>query len=109
VNFMQIPLTSDPDQNFICTIPVDNKNITLKLRVRFNTAGNYWTLSIMDPKTGNSILDNIPLVTGTDILGQYEYLNLGSAAIINVGNSTMDSPDSTNLGTDFILIWGNTL
>jgi len=109
---MIIPLTTDPDQNFICTIPVDGKNLTLKLRVIFNTAANYWVMSITDPKTNKLILDNIPLLTGeypaADLLGQYKYLGLGSATIVNVGNRTMDSPDSTNLGSDFLLLWGDT-
>lgn len=109
---MIIPLTNNPDQNFITTIPVDGKNLTLKLRISFNTAANYWVLSITDPKTGKLILDNIPLLAGeypaADLLGQYKYLGLGSATIVNVGNNSMDSPDSTNLGSDFLLLWGDT-
>ncbi|HWQ41895.1 MAG TPA: hypothetical protein VN456_07650 [Desulfosporosinus sp.] len=105
----KIPLTSAPSQSFKCTIPVDGKNITLKLNVRFNTAANYWVMSISDPKTEKYILDGIPLLTGTDILGQYAYLGLGSASILNIGNNTMDSPDSTNLGTDFILVWSDSV
>ena len=113
MSFMIIPTTNDPDQSFITTIPVDGKNLTLKLRIRFNTAANYWVMSIADPKTGTLLLDNIPLLTGgypaADLLGQYKYLGLGSATIINVGNSTMDSPDSSSLGTDFLLAWGDTV
>lgn len=108
-----IPLTSDPDQKFNCTIPIDGKNVTLSLSIRFNTAGNYWVLSISDPKTGALILDSIPILTGkypsANILGQYEYLRLGSACIIKSGNSSSDYPDSTNLGTDFLLVWGDTV
>lgn len=108
-----IPLTSDPDQVFKITIPVDGKNLKLKLRVKFNTAANYWTMSIYDAASNELILESIPLLTGAypagDILGQYRYLGLGSATIINTGDSTMDSPDSTNLGTDFLLAWGDTV
>ncbi|GAB6170544.1 hypothetical protein JCM15765_03970 [Paradesulfitobacterium aromaticivorans] len=113
MGYVVIPLTNEPNQNFITTIPVDGKNITLKLRIRFNSAGNYWMMSITDPKTGSLILDGIPLLSGeypaADLLGQYKYLGLGSAAIVNAGNSSMDSPDSTNLGTDFLLVWGDTV
>lgn len=112
MSFKIIPLTSDPDQTFKITIPVDEKNLKLKLRVKFNTAANYWAMSIYDSASNSIILESIPLLTGAypagDILGQYSYLGLGSATIINVGNSTMDSPDSTNLGTDFLLAWGDT-
>ena len=111
MSFKIIPLTSAPDQSFKCTIPVDGKNLKLKLRVRFNTLANYWVMSIYDSASNALILDAIPLLTGSypagDLLGQYKYLGLGRATIVNVGNSTMDSPDSTNLGTDFLLAWGD--
>lgn len=113
MSFKIIPLTSNPDQSFKITIPVDGINLKLKLRVRFNTAANYWVMSIYDAASNSLILESIPLLAGAypagDLLGQYKYLKLGSATIINVGNSTMDSPDSTNLGTDFLLAWGDTV
>ena len=112
MSYYVIPLTSDPDQKFDCTIPVDGKNISLSLRVRFNTAGNFWVLTIADPRTKVIILDSIPLLTGrypaADILGQYKHLKLGSACIIKAGESSLDYPDSTNLGADFVLVWGDT-
>lgn len=113
MSYVVIPLTPDPDQRFNCTIPIDGKNITLSLRLRFNSAGNYWVMSIYDPKTAVNILDSIPILTGDypagDILGQYRYLGLGSACVIKAGDSANDYPDSTNLGTDFVLVWGDTV
>lgn len=113
MSFKIIPLTSDPYQSFITTIPVDGKNLKLKLGISYNSAGEYWTMSITDPSTGNLILDGIPLLTGgypaSDLLGQFRYLGLGSASIVNVGNGSIDSPDSTSLGTDFLLAWGDTV
>jgi len=113
MSFKTIPLTPSPDQTFKITIPVDGKNLKLKLRVRFNSAANYWVMSVYGASSNTLILDSIPLLTGKypagDLLGQYRHLGLGSATIINTGNSMMDSPDSTNLGTDFILTWGDTI
>lgn len=106
-----IPLTSAPNQSFVTTIPVDGKNLKLKLGISYNTAADYWVMSIYDVASNALILDAIPLVAGdypaADLLSQYEYLGLGSAAIINVGDVSMDSPNSTNLGTDFLLVWGD--
>ena len=102
-----IPLTNEPDQIFTTTIPVNSKNLKLKLRVRLNTAGDYWIMTISDAKTNAVILDDISLLTGINLLGQYKYLGLGSAAIVNVGSSTMDSPNSSSLGKGFLLIWGD--
>lgn len=109
MGYSKIPLTTAPNQEFICTIPVDNKNITLKLGLRFNSVANYWVMSISDPKTNKFILDGIPLLTGGDLLEQYRYLGLGSAFILNRGDSSMDSPDSTSLGSNFVLVWGDTV
>jgi len=112
-SYVVIPLTSDPDQTFNCTIPVDGKNIALSLRLRYNTAANYWVLTIADPKTGVVILDSIPILTGdypaADILGQYKYLGLGSAGVLKMGGCVTDYPDSISLGTDFVLVWGDTV
>ena len=110
MNYVEIPLTTDPNQNFIITIPVDNKNITLSLFIRFNSIGNYWVMQVKD-KSGNILIDSLPLITGDypagDLLGQYQYLNIGSATLIKTGSSAQDNPNSTNLGSDFILVWGD--
>ncbi|MDQ7094222.1 hypothetical protein REC12_11540 [Desulfosporosinus sp. PR] len=111
MSMMIIPTTSDPDQSFVTTIPVDGKNLKLRLRIRYNNVAGYWVMSISDPNTNALILDNIPLLAGgypaADLLEQYSYLGLGSACIVNVGNSSMDSPDATTLGSDFLLAWGS--
>lgn len=113
MSYVVIPLTSEPDQSFDCVIPVDGRNIALSLRLRFNTSANYWVLTIADPKTKVVILDSIPMLTGdypaADILGQYTYLRLGSACIVKAGNSSLDYPDDLSLGTDFVLVWGDTV
>lgn len=101
----KIPLTLDPDQNFKCTVPISGKNLSLFFRIRFNTVAKYWTISVSNSK-GEILVDNIPLVTGVDLLGQFAHLGLGSAVVAKTGKSTMDSPDDTNLGTEFVLLWG---
>lgn len=106
-----IPLTADPDQQMIITIPVDGGNITYNLRFRYNTVGDYWWMTISDPDTDVPVMDAIPLVTGNypsaDLLGQYAYLALGTAGIINTGDTAGEIPDDTNLGTAYQLLWGD--
>lgn len=109
-NYSIIPLTTDPDQQMTVTIPVNGQNLTLRLRVRYNSQANYWVMTVQD-KYGNVLLDSIPLLVGqypaADILGQYQYLELGSACLVNLGNTSQDSPDDTSLGTSFALAWGD--
>lgn len=107
MSYYEIPLSNDPDQNFQCTIPVDYKNLTLYFRIRYNTEAEYWVMSLYD-SNGNILIDTIPLLQG-NVLSQYKYLGIGSAYIVNASNVPTDRPDDTNLGTEFKLIWGDTV
>ncbi len=106
-----IPLTTDPNQTFQTTLTVDGKNITLTFDLRYNEEAGCWIMGIEDAD-GNLLLDSVPLVPGkypaANILAQHAYLGIGSAYIINTANSSADHPDDTNLGTDFVLVWGDT-
>lgn len=110
-NFFKVPLTTSPNQTFSVTIPVNGANKSLILNIRYNNIASYWTMSVIDKITGKILIDSLPLITGDypsgDLLGQYEYLGLGSASIIKAGNVSNDYPDDTNLGTDFVLVWGD--
>lgn len=110
-NYYEIPLTIDPNQNFNVTIPVDGRNLKLNLNIRYNTQGNYWWMTIN--QNGATLLDGIPLVVSdypaADILEQYRYLGLGSAFVLNISQVQGDNPDNTNLGVDYLLIWGDTV
>ena len=109
----KIPLDNSPNQNFQTTLTVDGRNITLNFHLSFNETAGYWVMTIIDPLTGSIILDSIPLVTGQypagNMLEPHSYLGIGSAFLINISGSPMDFPDDTNLGTDFVLLWGDTI
>lgn len=104
-----IPLTTDPDQTFTVTVPLNNKNIDLMFRLRYNTEAKYWCLSITD--ASEMLIDSMPLLTGnypaSNLLEQYDYFGIGMAMILKNGNLSTENPDDTNLGTDFVLVWGD--
>jgi hypothetical protein len=106
-----IPLTVSANQTFSVNLTVDGNALTLNLAIRFNSMSGYWVLSIYD-QTGNIILDSIPMITGWypagNILGQYGYLRIGSAFLLNQGTDNSDYPGTTDLGTGFQLLWGDT-
>jgi len=110
-NYVLIPLTNDPNQNFTVTIPIDGENRTLTLNINYNSIASYWTMSVVDKKTDTLLISSVPLITGSypaaDLFLQYKYLGLGSAIILKTGTLLMDYPDNTNLGTDFVLAWGD--
>ena len=109
-----IPLSNLPNQSLTATISINGQNITLNLKFSYNQQAQYWVMTILD-QHNNMILDSIPLLCSQppaqDLLGQYQYLGIGSCFIMNVGNSTLDSPNDQVgvLGQEFVLIWGDSL
>lgn len=105
-----VPLTTQPLQTFEIPLSIDGNTVRLNLTIRYNEMANYWVMTIAD-QYGNMLLDSIPLITGTwpaaNILSQYQYLNIGSCYVINLGNNPNDYPDDTSLGGDFVLVWSD--
>lgn len=100
----EITLSADPNQKYTVAVPGDKRNIEFIITQSFNEQANYWTISIYD-KTGTPIVMDVPLLTGQDLLEQYQYLNIGSLYVINYGDSTIENPDSKNIASNFKLLW----
>ena len=68
-----------------------------------------WQLGVSDVN-GNLLVSSVPLITGlypsANLLAQYQYLNIGSAYLLNTGNATVDFPGPNNL-SQFSLLWGD--
>jgi len=109
-----IPLTSDPNQTFRCTIPIEGNNLTLLFKLRYNSESEYWAMTLTDGQTNEMLVDSVPLLAGeypaANLLEQYAYLNIGSAVIVKMNpDAEGANPGPDNLGTDFKLIWSDTL
>ena len=106
-----LPITSAPNQQFNATLQVDGVPLTLNFNILWNSMSGYWVMTIFDA-FGNLLVDSIPLLTGwypaANLLAQHIYLKIGSAFIINSGNSESDYPGQTDLGTAFTLVWDDT-
>lgn len=107
-----IPLIPNTNQTLTCTLPIDGKNIALKFSFTYNTVGKYWFMSVGDAARG-MLLDSVPLVVGqypaADLLEQYRYLGIGSAVIVPTSSIATGIPEESNLGTDYVLVWGDTI
>jgi len=107
-----IPLNSSPNQSFVANLTINGVSLQLNLSINFNEIAQYWTLGIADVNN-NIILASIPMLTGSfpsaNLLGQYQYKRIGSAYLLNVSNggTNLDYPNGQDLGTDFILLWGD--
>lgn len=77
----------------------------LTIQLSFKEVPGYWLISITN-KAGNMLLCNVPLLKGGNLLAQYGYLDLGYLTVVEVNPTGKDYPGPEQLGTDFILIWG---
>ena len=133
-----IPLSTSPSQSLTLQLTVDGKPLILNIVIKYNEMAQYWILTIKDA-ANNLLVDSVPVLTGNypaaNILGQQQYLGIGSWYIVNVSNlklevgsetgygqgffgsgpyggslaeSGFDYPDDNNLGTDFQLWIGDT-
>lgn len=106
-----IPLTVAPNQSFVCQLTVDAEPLTLGFTLNYTDMSGYWQMAVYD-SVGNLIVANVPLITGwypdANLLGQYGYMRIGSAYLLNTGNASTDYPDASNLG-QFSLLWSDTV
>jgi hypothetical protein len=99
-SIFQIPLSAKPLKE---TISLNGVNYGLALR--WNNISNNWILDIYT-SGGDKLITGIPLITGTDLLGQFQYLDIAKQAVILAvtdpfGSSHIDDvPSKTNLGID---------
>lgn len=91
---LEIPLQANHQQ-----LQVVLAGVIYTLVVRWNQPSQCWIMSVFD-NSSNPILQGIPLVTGLDLLGQFEYLALGAAGqfIVQTDHDTFNVPTFTNLG-----------
>lgn len=107
-----IPLDSTPDQEFNVTVEVSGISIPLFLHLRYNTEGEFWKMDVMDGRDHKMLIAGVPFLTGeypaADILAQFQHLGIGSALIIEATDQTAEEiPGLFDLGTDFVLVWGD--
>jgi hypothetical protein len=107
-----IPLDNSPNQTWQVTVSINGIVQTFFVLLDYNEIAEYWVMSVFDSNQ-NPLLNDVPLVTGLNLLRQYQYLGIGSLYLLNVSSSTnpvtseVDYPDNTNLGTTYQMIWSD--
>jgi hypothetical protein len=104
-----IPLTNDPNQTFSVQLVVNGALLTLNLGLSYSSMAGYWQLAISDVN-GQLLIASVPLITGlypaANLLAQYQYLQIGSAYLLNTSGAATDYPNATNLNA-YTLVWGD--
>ena len=113
VNTFEIPVTSEPNQTFRTTIPIDGINKTFIFNIRFNSGSGYWVMTLTDDLTNRNLVDSIPFFAGifpaANLLEQFAYLNIGSAYVVKVNPDIVEeNPNAETLGSGFKLFWSDT-
>lgn len=88
----EIPLSATP-QRF--SISLDG--VTYRLVVTWCEPNQAWTLDIHDVDD-NPIIRGIPLVTGANLLAQYEYLGVPGQLVVQSDNNPNAVPTFETLG-----------
>jgi hypothetical protein len=89
----EIPLTAE-NQTFKVALAGVNYGMTL----RWNGQAAAWVLDIRD-SLGNLLIGAIALITGTDLLAPYAYMNFGGTLTVASDNNADAIPTQSNLGS----------
>lgn len=89
----EIPLISMPQR-----FEISLAGVTYNLTLRWIDAGQFWCLDIND-QNDDPIVNGVPLVTGQDLLEQYESLGFGGQLQVTTDFDAGAPPTADNLGT----------
>ena len=92
----QLPLSNVP-QTFQIALAGKEYTLTCKWNDSFEAG---WVLDFADSITGESIVANLPLVTGVDVLAGLEYLGFGGEIIVFTDGDDVAVPTLENLGME---------
>lgn len=90
----EVPLTNTPQK-----VVVDLAGVAYQLLVQWNGASACWILDINN-QDGTPILQGVPLVTGVNLLDQFDYLDIGGALYAQTDGDVNVVPTFDNLGTE---------
>lgn len=97
----EIPLTPRP-QTFTATL----RGVTYGWQLYWLVPAQCWVVNIADI-TGRPILSGIPLLPGSDLLGQFGHVGIGGGLVVYTDHAPEVVPDFTNLGVTGHLFWVN--
>ena len=86
MNIYYVPLRDGPQ-----TLSIALSGVVYQVRVRYSARTDLWVLDIADTD-GVSMVRDIPMVTGCDLLAQYHHLGFGGALVVQTAVTGGDDP-----------------
>lgn len=107
----KIPLTNSPNQTFSVTVPVNGENKDFTFNLSYNEQAGYWFLTLSDSISQEIIFSQLPLLCSFDgfsnIITQLSYKLIGSIYIAPLQETANSMPNDEDIGTKYILVWGD--
>jgi spore coat polysaccharide biosynthesis protein SpsF (cytidylyltransferase family) len=94
-NIFRIPFTAVP-QRFDITLA----GRALTMVARWNGECPAWSFDLIDAVTTETLINNMDIVTGCDLLEQHSYLGIGGRLFAFTDGDPGAPPTEENLGTD---------
>lgn len=90
----EIPLTANPQ-----TFDIVLSRVAYQLTLIYRDAPDAgWLLDIADDQ-GNPLICGMPLITGTDLLGQFRYVGINGMLVVGSDGNPDAVPDFADLGS----------
>ncbi len=99
MEYFEVPLSANP-QRFTITLLGTN----YACLIYWNTVTSVWCLDLMD-EDQVPLVTAIPMVAGTDLLGQHQHLGIGGHLVMQIDGDPMGDPTYQNLGSSARLIF----
>lgn len=107
MSWARIPLSNTAFSAQTFKLTLGERNINILLKLRYHDLYSLWVMDIIDNGSGKELALGVPLVAGVDLLGQLQYLDIGSAYVVAVEPTDLQQPDNTTLGSTWVLLWGS--
>lgn len=89
----EVPLAPPQPQRFNIELAGQTRQLTLV----WNIPAACWLMNIAD-QNGDTIVNGLPLITGADLLEQFEYLLFGGNFVAQTDSMADEVPTFDNLG-----------
>lgn len=113
MSIYKINLKNLANQSFLLNVVLFGESRVFNVNLSYREICGYWTMTLVDWETKETILRNIPMVTGNKLngagncLAQFVHKKIGKLGLAKSTEETTDYPNDENIQTNFALFWSD--